>query len=545
SGVLHRLTGAQASPHVLLGSAVVLVLLIAGLTALSDYWSTWLMQSAGERIGNDLRQALFTHLQSLSLRYHGTQRVGDLTTRLTADVDRVQDLLVQVLSVLVPNGLLVGGMAITMLVVDPTFALVAFLASPVMIVAIYRSTRQVKRASRQARRYGGEMAAAASETLSSIKVVQAFTLEDHTRKRFDRLNLESLNATLRAARLQARFGPVVDGTAALSTAAVLWFGAVRVLDGKMTVGVLLVFLTYLTSLYKPVKALSKLGFVIGRGVASGERIAAVLEEEPDVKELPDARPAGRVRGDIEFENVHFSYGREPVLRGVNVQIQAGETVALIGSSGAGKSTLAGLVPRFFDVTDGSVLIDGVDVRRYSLRSLRDQVALVLQDTALFEGTLLENILCGRLDAAAHEVMRAAALAHVDEFADRLPDGYQTVLSEHGMDLSGGQRQRVAIARALLKDAPILILDEPTSALDGESEAAVMDAIGNLIRGRTTLIIAHRLSTIAGADRVIALGDGRACEVDGPTSDAPATLRRRPTPSPQPLNHLRPNTRSVV
>jgi ABC-type multidrug transport system fused ATPase/permease subunit len=192
-----------------------------------------------------------------------------------------------------------------------------------------------------------------------------------------------------------------------------------------------------------------------------------------------------------------------------------------------------------------VRIDGIDVRQYSLHSLRDQVALVLQDTALFEGTLLENILCGRLGAAAHEVMRAAALAHVDEFAERLPDGYQTVLSEHGLDLSGGQRQRVAIARALLKDAPILILDEPTSALDGESEAAVMDAIGNLIRGRTTLIIAHRLSTIAGADRVIALGDGRACEVDGPTPHAPATLRRRPTPSPQPLNHLRPDTRSVV
>jgi len=490
---------------------IAVLVCIVGVGAIADYWSTWLMEGAGQRIGNDIREALFSHLQRLSLRYHGRQNVGDLATRLTSDVDRVQDLLVQSLSVLTPNGLLVAGMIAVMLFVDPIFTLLALSATPLLILASYRTTDAMKWASRRARRSGGQVAAVATENLGAIEVVQAFGLEARAQSQFRALNRASLDASLEALQLQARSNPLVNLGAVVSTAIALWFGVNRVVEGRMTLGVLLVFLAYLASLYRPVRALARLGYVISRGVASGERIASVLAETPEVTDHSGARPAPRLRGQIEFRRVTFSYGREPVLRGVTLGISAGEVVAVVGRTGAGKSTLASLIPRLYDPDGGIVAIDDRDVRDYTLGSLRSQVALVLQEAVLFRGTIAENIAWGRPGAVEAEVTYAARLALVDEFCERLPDGLNTVVGERGAALSGGQRQRIAIARAIVRDASILVLDEPTSALDLASEDLVIKALHNLMHGRTTLVIAHRLSTIRGADRIAVLDRGRVVE----------------------------------
>ena len=499
----------------LLAAAVLALLAVAGSAAVADYWSTRLLAGAGQRIGADLRRSLFAHLQRLSLRYHGKQTVGDLSTRVTGDVDRIQDMYVQVLATLLPNFLLVGGMFSVMVVIDPFFTGLALLAVPVMAYAIHRSAAQMKSASRRARRFDGQVAAAASESLAAIHVVQAFSLEQDRGRRFGDLTEASLDASLEATRLQARFSPVVDVSAAASTALVLWFGAQRVLSGALSLGVLLVFLSYLGSLYKPIRALSKLSITLSRSAACAERVAAVLAEHPDVADAPGARPAPPLRGAIGLHKVTFSYGREPVLREVDLTIAPGETVALVGPTGAGKSTVAALVPRLFDPQAGAVTVDGVDVRAYTVASLRAQVGLVLQESVLFRGTLRDNIAAGRPDASDDEVERAARLALVDEFAVRLPDGLDTVVGERGADLSGGQRQRVAIARAILRDTPILVLDEPTSALDPASERLVTQALRNLAHGRTCVVIAHRLSTVRRVDRVVVLEAGRVVESGPP------------------------------
>jgi ATP-binding cassette subfamily B protein len=490
------------------------LLLIVGLGALLDYWSTRLLSSSGLHVSNDLRGSVFAHLQRLSLRYHGCNQVGDLTTRVTGDVERTQDLAVQVLATLLPNGLLVIGMFSVMLAIDPVFTALAVLFSPLMMLATYRSTLALRVASRRARRADGAVAAAASESLSAIHLVQAFTLERHQEDRFSGLTAGSLQAGLEAVRLQARFGPLVDATSALSTVVVLGFGAQRVLDGKMTVGVLLVFVSYLSSLYKPVKALSKLSVTLSKGLASAERIEDVLIERPDVTDCPGALPAQRLRGRVQLRDVTFSYGREPVLDALNLTIEPGERLALVGPTGAGKSTIAALIPRLMDPQGGQVLVDGQDVRDITVASLRGQVSLVLQDCVLLRGSLYDNIALGRPGATYSEVIRAAKLALVDEFADRLPDGIYTMVGERGTNLSGGQRQRIAIARAILRDAPITILDEPTSALDGATERVIAAALANLPRDRTTLIIAHRLSTVRTADRIVVLDGGRVVQHGG-------------------------------
>jgi ATP-binding cassette subfamily B protein len=509
------LAGIAVSPEWLLGAGVVAILVIAGLSALAGYGATILMEGAGQRIGNDIREAAFAHLQRLSLRYHGEHPVGDLTARVTGDVDRVQDMLVQVLAGLVPNLLLVVGMVAVMVAVDPGFALLALAATPIMALLIYRSTISMKLASRRARGFGGEVAAAATEGLGAIEVVQAFSLEDRSRARFRDLNRASLDASLAAIRLEARMDPVVDVSAAVSTAIVFWFGANRVLSGTLTVGLLLVFLAYVGSLYRPIKSLSKLSYVISRGNASAERIRSILGEDPEIADRPDAVPLRRIRGQVRFERVSFAYGREQVLDDVSLAIEPGEVVAVVGRTGAGKSTLASLVPRFHDPDTGAVLVDGIDVRAVTLRSLRAQVALVLQDSVLFRGTIRDNIACGRPDATAQDVETAVRLALVDEFTDRLPDGLLAGVGERGLNLSGGQRQRIAIARAIVRGAPILILDEPTSALDPASEVLVVEALHNLMATRTTLVIAHRLSTIRRADRVVVLDGGRIIESGPP------------------------------
>ncbi|MGI8711240.1 MAG: ABC transporter ATP-binding protein [Acidimicrobiales bacterium] len=488
--------------------AVGALLVLVGLAAVFDYWATRLLSSTGLRLANDLRETLFAHLQGLSLRFHGEHRVGDLAARITGDIDRIQDMLVSALAVLLPNALLVLGMFTVMVVLDPIFTLLALLVTPVMALVIYRATVALKAASRRGRKADGQVAATATESLAAIHLVQAFAMEGAQQDRFGSVNRLSLEAGLETVRLQARFSPVVEVTSALSTGLVLWFGAHRVLQGRISLGVLLVFLSYLGSLYKPVKALSKLSTLVSKGSAATERVVALLDEVPQVTSAPGARKLPALRGAITLDDVSFDYGREPVLNAVQLAIEPGETMALVGPTGAGKSTIASLVPRLVDPVTGRVLVDGIDVRSVVLASLRSQVSMVLQDTILLHGTLRDNIAAGRPGASAGDVERAGRLALVDEFAGRLPDGLDTVIGERGANLSGGQRQRVAIARAVLRDCPILVLDEPTSALDAASEELLVAALDNLPAGRTTLVIAHRLSTVRRADRITVLEAGR-------------------------------------
>ena len=485
------------------------VIVVTG--ALLDYWSSRLLASSGLHIANDMRSRAFVHLHRLSLGYHQKHQVGDLTARVTADVDRTQDLMVQLLANLFPNLLLLVGMFVVMVTIDPFLTLLSLLTTPLMALAVHRSKRSLRTAARRARRADGAVASAASESLAAIGLVQAFTLEQHQSGRFEKLSGDSLDAGVEAVRLQARFAPIVDGASLASTLIVLWVGASRVANGQMDLGVLLVFLAYVGSLYRPVKALSKLTQVFTRGMAAAERISEVLSTEPDIRSHPGARLAPPLRGDITFDRVSFSFGRESVLSDVSFDIRAGETVALVGPTGAGKSTIAALVPRLIEPTRGRVLIDHCDIRDFTVTSLRSQVSMVLQDTVLLRGSIRDNIAAGRPGASPRAVERAAEMALVCEFTDRLPDGLDTRVAERGLDLSGGQRQRVAIARAMLREAPILILDEPTSALDVASEELIVSALSNLPSSRTTLIVAHRMSTVQHADRIIVLDGGHVVE----------------------------------
>ncbi|HZX54195.1 MAG TPA: ABC transporter ATP-binding protein [Ilumatobacteraceae bacterium] len=519
----NALSGTPKGSAAIRGDLVIAIVCLGAIVligALFNYWSRRLLSSAGLHVANDMRARAFTHLQRLSLGYHKRHQVGDLTTRVTADVDDAQDMLVQMLANVLPNLLVVVGMFIVMLTLDPLLTLLSLLTVPILALTIHRSRDDVRHASRRVRKADKRVASLATESLSAIGLVQAFTLEHHQSGHFEELSDDSLVAGVEAVRLQARFGPMVDVAGLLSLLVVLWVGTNQVANGEMTLGALLIFLAYVGSLYKPMKTLSKLTMVLTKGVAAGERINEVLSSEPDIVDRADAVLAPAFRGHIAFENVTFSYGREPVLRAVSFDIEAGETVALVGPSGAGKSTLAALVPRLIEPDVGRVLIDHRDVGDYAITSLRSQISMILQDALLLRGTIRDNIAAGRPGASTSAIERAARLALVDEFTHRLPRGLDTRVAENDAQLSGGQRQRIAIARAILRDAPILIVDEPTSALDTESEELIAAALDNLPQLRTMLVIAHRPSTVRAADRIVMLDGGAIVEETAP-DPAPA------------------------
>lgn len=487
--------------------------LIVGVGAVLDFASDNLMNGAGERITITLRNALFAHLQRQSLSFHGQQRAGDLVSRVTTDIDRLQTMLIAVFDILVPNTLLLLGIALIMLIIDLPFgALALVVAPPLFLVTFWYSTR-IKRANRQARTADAAVAAHASETLAAMRSVQAFSREDHEERRFAERNDESLDASLTAVRLKAAFPPVVNMISLAGVLLVTYFGVHRIVDGTMTVGLLLVFLAYLNSLYKPMRALSRLAYTISQGTISAERVGEVLETDDRVPERPGSRAAPRFRGAIAFRGVTFRYGgsREPVLNDASFTIEPGERVGIVGPSGSGKSTLVSLIPRFFDPELGAIEIDGVDIREYRLASLRRQVSLVLQEPILFYGTILENISYGDPEAPMDRILAAVEAANLDEFLRQLPDGLETMLGERGVNLSGGQRQRVTIARAMVSEAPIVLLDEPTTGLDGVSERLVLEGLERLSLGRTTLMITHLQRPLEGLDRILEISRGLVLE----------------------------------
>ncbi|HEU4787014.1 MAG TPA: ABC transporter ATP-binding protein [Gemmatimonadaceae bacterium] len=493
---------------VLLNAGAIGVVAIAILGAASSYAEKYLSTSVGQRVTRDLRHILYHHMQRLSLSFYEHHRTGDMVVRLTSDIESVQDFMSSVLLGMVLDVLTLIGMVIVMMYLDWRFTLVALSVAPLLFVVVYRLTRRIKAAARAVKEKESELASVVQESISAVREVKAFAREDYEERRLDRESEESLEAAMRARTVKARLSPLVDIIVAVGTCLVLLLGARHVMSGRLTAGALIVFVLYLGKMYKPMKDLSKLTDTISRAFVGFDRIGELLRTESQVRDLPGARPARPFAGEIALEHVRFGYvpGR-PVLKDVSLHVRPGQRAALVGPSGSGKSTLIGLLPRLYDVWDGRILIDGRDIREYTLASLRDQVSFVLQDPVLFRSSVWQNIAYGRPKATREEVVKAARAANAHGFISALPQGYDTVVGERGDTLSAGQRQRIAIARAIIRDAPILLLDEPTSALDAESEALVFDAIERLTRGKTSITIAHRLATARAADVVFVIDDG--------------------------------------
>jgi len=496
----------------ILRAAAVASLLIAAFGAICSFFEKSLTTTVSQKVLHELRRTLYYHIQRLSLAYHDRKHTGDLMSRITSDIESIQSFVVSgILSALV-SVLTLFGMIGVMFYINWQFTLIALSVAPCLFLVIYSYTRRIKKAARAVRKKEGEMVSIIQEALSAVRVVRVFAREDYEQRRMEVESMESVALALRARALKARLNPLVEMIVATGTAAVLWFGARMVLEGRLSAGSLILFILYLSKMYKPMQELSKLMDTYSKAAVAYERILEVFEADSAVKDLPGAVPAPLFVGRIEFDNVSFGYDpKRPVLRNVSFRIRAGEMVALVGPTGAGKTTVTSLLARFYDPTSGAVKIDGHDIRRFEQRSLRQQISFVLQETVLFHGTIAANISYGKPGATPDEILRAARVANAAEFIERMPEGYDTLVGERGVTLSGGQRQRIAIARALIRDTPILILDEPSSALDSASESLVFEALDNLIGSMTSIVIAHRLSTIRRADVILVVKDGMIAE----------------------------------
>jgi ATP-binding cassette, subfamily B, bacterial len=496
----------------ILNFAVAAVAAIAILGAASSYVEKYMTTSVSEWIGHDLRRTLYNHIQRLSLANHDENRTGDLISRVTDDIEAVQGFINSALLGMLVDILTLVGMIGVMLYVNWRFTLIALSVVPALFAVVYYLTRQIKQASRAVRKKESELTSIVEEALTSIRVVKAFAREDYEMQRFESESLENVETALRARGLKVTLSPLVEVIVAVGTCLVLWNGARLALDGRISAGVLIVFLLYLGNMYKPMRDLSKETDTVSKALVGYERIQEVLEIESEVRDLPRARRAPKFKGKIEFDRVRFSYdGNTPVLNDVSFAIEPGQIAAMVGPSGMGKTTISSLIPRFYDPTSGTVKIDGNDVRNFKLHSLREQISFVLQETLLFRASVWDNIAYGKPDARHQEIVRAARLANAEEFIEKLPEGYSTLVGERGTSLSGGQRQRIAIARAIIRDTPILIFDEPTSGLDAEAEQTVMEALDRLMKSRTAVLVAHHLSTIGRADVIFVVKDAEIIE----------------------------------
>jgi ATP-binding cassette subfamily B protein len=503
----------QLDTTTLLAVSVLSLVAITGLRALADYCSTIGFATVGSRVLTEVRTKLYRHLQGLSLSFHTKERNGDLILRVISDVTTVKDVTVNAVVPLIGDLLVLLGMVAVMFWVQWRLTLVVIATVPLFWLWTTRLGRRVRQAARRQRQCQGALAATVAESLGAIKDVQALSLEDTFTGLFSSHNQQSLSEDLRTNRLAAALKRSVEVLVAIATALVLWYGALLVMRQELTAGDLLVFAAYLRTAFKSVQSFARYsGGRLARAAAAGDRVLDILERTPEVRDLPGAIPAPPLRGELQFEGVRFAYETDHwVLKHINFHVEAGQHVALVGPSGIGKSTLAALVLRLYDPVQGRVLIDGRDIREYTVASLRTQISVVLQDSLLFAASVRENIAYGAPEATRADVEAAARLANAHDFILGLPRGYETVLGERGVSLSEGQRQRIAIARAAIRRSPILILDEPTTGLDEENERAVIEALQRLAKGRTTLLITHDLQFAARADLVLYLEDGSILE----------------------------------
>jgi ATP-binding cassette, subfamily B, bacterial MsbA len=479
---------------------------------LFTFGQIYLMSNVAQRLAMRIRNQVFEHLQSLSLSFFEAQKTGQLMAAITTDVPVIQNSFTAGIVDSISAPLIIAGGVVILFARDWKLALVSFTVMPAMAAFIVGAGHRMRRHTASMQSSLADISIIAEETLSAVRVVKSFAMESHEAARFVRRSLEAFRSIMRGTRVRAVLGPIVEALGALGVILVLWFGGREVATGQLTMGALTEFVIVLNLVGANARNLGNINLNLQQARAAAERIFALLDVQPEIRDRADAVELPRVEGAIRFEGVSFSYATgEPVLQEIGFELRPGQVGALVGPSGAGKSTIASLIPRFYDVSAGSVRIDGYDLRDVRVQSLRRQIAIVPQETVLFAGSIRENIAYGRPDATDAEIESAAQTANAAEFIERLAEGYQTVVGERGVKLSGGQRQRIAIARAVLRDPRILILDEATSSLDPRSERLVQEALDKLMVNRTTLVIAHRLTTIRNADLILFLERGRIVE----------------------------------
>ncbi|MCU1319217.1 MAG: Lipid export ATP-binding/permease protein MsbA [Edaphobacter sp.] len=512
---LHHLLGPVLESGSRLQVAAVAALLyvfISTLGAIASYIDNYYTESVGQWVAHDLRMRMYSHLQRLSLGYYNTHQTGTILSTLTTDIQTIQgfassstlSILVDMLTIVCMLGL--------MFWLNWDFTLIALAVTPFLLLFVSRFKKSVKTATKEVRRDQAQIVAVVQQGLESMQVVKAFGQERTEEDLLAVVSHATVAAALKARSVKALLSPVVTVTVAACTALVLWRGAALILAGSMTIGSLTVYLAYLSRFFKPVKDLATTTNAIAQVAVGAERVREILDTDTIIPEKPDGLEPTTLQGAIELQHVAFGYDPAiPILTDISFTIKPGEFVGIVGPTGSGKSTVVSLLPRFYDVQSGEVLIDGQNVRDYKLKPLRDQIGYVLQETVLFRGTILENIAFGRPQATKEEVIAAAKLANADEFISRMPLGYDTLVGERGSTLSGGQRQRIGIARVMVRNSPILLLDEPTAALDSESEKLVIDALEKLMKGKTVIAIAHRLSTIRDANQIIVIDGGVVAE----------------------------------
>jgi subfamily B ATP-binding cassette protein MsbA len=479
----------------------------------ADYFSFYIMNDVGQRVIMDLRNALYSHIQTLSLPYFIRTPTGVLISRITNDVNMVQLSVTESVTEFIRQSLTLVGLIAAVFYRDWRLAIIAMFVFPLVIYPINKFGQRLKRYSTRGMKVMGSVMSILDEAISGIRIVKAYNMEEYEKERFSVENRNFYNNWMKRIKVRALSGPLMELIGGLATAFLLWYGGLRVIRGAMSPGEFMSFITALSMLYAPIRKLNKVNIEIQEGIAAARRIFDLLDTRPDILEKPDADVLPKVEGNFEFKDVWFSYTDDDryALEGIAFRAEKGKQIALVGESGSGKSTIANLLPRFFDVSSGQILVNGQDIRDVTTASLRDNIAMVTQEMILFNDTIKANIAYGTKASSMDDIIEAAKSANAHDFIMSQKNGYDTVVGESGVRISGGQRQRLCIARAIIKNAPILILDEATSALDTESEREVQAAIEKLMKGKTTLVIAHRLSTIVGADWIIVLNKGRIVE----------------------------------
>jgi subfamily B ATP-binding cassette protein MsbA len=492
--------------------AVPILLIIAYLVkGLSDFGQAYFMGYVGNRAVTDIRDAVYRHIQSLSLSFFTNTSTGVLMSRIANDVGILQRSVSDSVKKVLRSVFLIIGLSFVAFYQNWEMATFCFFLLPWVAIPIVKFGRKSKKYSRRSQERMGHISTFLDETISGNQTVKAFCMEDYGNERFSKETDRLFHISVKNLKVSALSSPVMEIFGGIIGAAIVYYGGYSVIEGSMTPGEFFSFIAAVAMLYRPVKALSRENLKIQRGLAAAVRVFEILDITPEIKDKPDAVQLPRLRQSIELRDVSFQYEDKPVLKNVSFKAKAGDVVAIVGHSGVGKTTIANLLLRFYDVTSGGIFVDGADIKDVTIKSLRDQIAFVTQETILFNDTVRNNIAYGNHDVSDEIIIRAAKAAYAHEFIQAMPEGYETVIGEKGVRLSGGQRQRIAIARAIVKNAPILILDEATSALDTHSEKEVQQALESLMKGRTTFLIAHRLSTVRNAHQIIVLSDGEIIE----------------------------------
>jgi len=489
-----------------------ILLIVFAIRAFTSFFSEYGFQKVGLSTVRDLRNELYERIIHQSHRFFAQRSTGEMVSRLISDADAIQAAVSTRMGDLFQESITLFGLLVYVFISNTELAVITFVAAPLLVYPVVHFGYRLRRTTHRSQERMADMATVLEETIRGVRIVKAFTMEKFEIGRFREATKRHLASTLKAQRIQAATSPIMELIGGIGILLLFLYAHRRIAAGTLTVGQFVAFIAAIAAMYQPIKKLNKVNLSVNTALSAAERVFRMLDIDNEVKEPPSAVEIATVGNGIRYENVTFAYSSEPVLRNINLAIAPGEIVALVGSSGAGKTTFVNLLPRFYDVLDGQITINGVNVRDASLRSLRGLMGFVTQEVVLFNDTVRNNIAYGRLDADEKSVIEAAKAANAHDFITALPQGYDTLIGESGVLLSGGQRQRLAIARALFKNPPILVLDEATSALDTESERLVQQALNNLMRGRTTLVIAHRLSTVRTANKIVVLEKGEIVEV---------------------------------